>query len=155
MFPKISQFSGQLLPRKFCPTLGTGIAYRLNEQTPGPGLSVTATYRANRIDCKQVEGRWTTLKRLWVIIFNIILLSVPSALVWAAAEKAEALEKKVDVTKLSGINYFFASWYNDNMWLYAIIVTALMGVMGMLIALVTDVILKMIGMEVSKIEHHE
>ena len=95
------------------------------------------------------------MKRLWVIIFNLILLSVPSALVWAAAEKAEALQKKVDVTKLSGINYFFGSWYNDNMWLYAIIVTVLMGVLGMLIALVTDVILKMIGMEVSKIEHHE
>jgi ABC-type phosphate/phosphonate transport system permease subunit len=94
------------------------------------------------------------LKRFWVIIFNLILLSVPSTL-WAAAEKAEALEKKVDVSKLSGINYFFASWYNDNMWLYAIIVTVLMGVVGMLIALVTDVILKMIGMEVSKIEHHE
>ena len=76
-------------------------------------------------------------------------------LVWAAAEKAEALEKKMDVTKLSGINYFFASWYNDNMWLYAIIVTVLMGVVGMLIALVTDIILKMIGMEVHKIEHHE
>ena len=95
------------------------------------------------------------MKRLGVIIFNLILLSVPSALVWAAAEKAEALQKKVDVTKLSGINYFFASWYNDNMWLYAIIVTALMGVIGMLIALVTDVILKIIGMEVHKIEHHE
>ena len=95
------------------------------------------------------------MKRLGVIIFNLILLSVPSALVWAAAEKAEALQKKVDVTKLSGINYFFGSWYNDNMWLYAIIVTVLMGVLGMLIALVTDVILKMIGMEVSKIEHHE
>jgi len=95
------------------------------------------------------------LKRLGVIIFNLILLSVPSALVWAAAEKAEALQKKVDVTKLSGINYFFGSWYNDNMWLYAIIVTVLMGVIGLLIALVTDVILKMIGMEVHKIEHHE
>ena len=95
------------------------------------------------------------MKRLGVIIFNLILLSVPSALVWAAAEKAEALQKKVDVTKLSGINYFFGSWYNDNMWLYAIIVTVLMGVIGLLIALVTDVILKMIGMEVHKIEHHE
>ena len=95
------------------------------------------------------------MKRLGVIIFNLILLSVPSALVWAAAEKAEALQKKVDVTKLSGINYFFGSWYNDNMWLYAIIVTALMGVIGMLIALVTDIILKIIGMEVHKIEHHE
>lgn len=95
------------------------------------------------------------MKRLWAIIFNLILLSVPSALVWAAAEKAEALEKKVDLSKLSGLNYFFASWYNDNMWLYAIIVTILMGVIGLLIALVTDIILKMIGMEVHKIEHHE
>ena len=95
------------------------------------------------------------MKRLGVIIFNFFLLAVPSTLVWAAAEKAEALEKKVDVTKLSGINYFFASWYNDNMWLYAIMVTALMGVIGMLIALVTDIILKIIGMEVHKIEHHE
>jgi hypothetical protein len=95
------------------------------------------------------------VKRLLVIIFNLILLSVPSALVWAAAEKAEALEKKIDLTKLTGLNYFFASWYNDNMWLYAIIVTALMGVIGGLIALVTDIFLKMIGMETHKIEHHE
>jgi ABC-type phosphate/phosphonate transport system permease subunit len=95
------------------------------------------------------------LKRVWVIIINLILLSVPGALVWAAAEKAEALEKKVDLTKLTGLNYFFASWYNDNMWLYAIIVTVLMGVIGLLIALVTDIILKMVGMEVHKIEHHE
>jgi hypothetical protein len=95
------------------------------------------------------------LKRLGVIIFNLFLLAVPSSMLWAAAEKAEALEKKVDLTKLSGLNYFFASWYNDNMWLYAIIVTVLMGAIGMLIALITDIILKMIGMEVTKIEHHE
>ena len=95
------------------------------------------------------------MKRLGVIIFNFFLLAVPSTLVWAAAEKAEALEKKIDLTKLTGLNYFFASWYNDNMWLYAIMVTAIMGVVGLLIALVTDIILKMIGMEVHKIEHHE
>jgi len=95
------------------------------------------------------------VKRYLVLILNFFLLAVPSSLVWAAAEKAEALEKKVDLSKLSGINYFFASWYNDNMWLYAIMVTALMGVIGMLIALVTDIILKIIGMEVHKIEHHE
>jgi ABC-type phosphate/phosphonate transport system permease subunit len=94
------------------------------------------------------------LKRLWVIIFNVLLLTVP-ALAWGAAEKAALLEKKIDLSTLGGINYFFAKWYNDNLWVYALIVTVLMGVMGMLIALVTDVILKMIGMEVSKIEHHE
>ena len=80
---------------------------------------------------------------------------MPSTLVWGAAEKAEALNKKIDLAKLTGLNYFFASWYNDNMWLYAIMVTALMGVIGLLIALVTDIILKMIGMEVHKMEHHE
>jgi hypothetical protein len=95
------------------------------------------------------------LKRLLVIIFNFFLLGLPTAMAWAAAEKAELLEKKVDLSKLGGINHFFASWYNDNMWLYAIIVTVLMGVIGLLIALVTDLILKMIGMEVHKIEHHE
>jgi hypothetical protein len=96
------------------------------------------------------------VKRLLVIIFNFILLSVPSALVWAAAEKAEALEKKIgNLDQLSGLNRLFATWYNDNMWLYAIIVTVIMGAVGLLIALVTDIILKMIGMEVHKIEHHE
>jgi len=95
------------------------------------------------------------VKHYLVLILNFFLLAVPSTLVWGAAEKAEALDKKIDLAKLSGLNYFFASWYNDNMWLYAIMVTALMGVIGGLIALVTDIILKMIGMETHKMEHHE
>ncbi|MDP2046317.1 MAG: hypothetical protein Q8L00_08915 [Deltaproteobacteria bacterium] len=95
------------------------------------------------------------MKHYLVLILNFFLLAVPSTLVWGAAEKAEALNKKIDLAKLTGLNYFFASWYNDNMWLYAIMVTALMGVIGLLIALVTDIILKMIGMEVHKMEHHE
>ena len=94
------------------------------------------------------------MKRPLVIIFNFLLLILPT-LVWAAEEKAEMLEKKLDLSKLSGINYFFAKWYNENMWVYALIVTLLMGVVGMVIAVVADVILKNIGMEVSKIEHHE
>lgn len=95
------------------------------------------------------------MKHYLVLILNFFLLTASSTLVWGAAEKAEALEKKIDLAKLTGLNYFFASWYNDNMWLYALIVTVLMGVIGLLIALVTDVLLKMIGMEVHKIEHHE
>ena len=94
------------------------------------------------------------MKRFAALILNFLLLAVP-ALVWAAAEKAEPLEKKVNLANLSGINYFFADWYNNNMWLYALMVTVLMGVVGMLIAFVTDIFLKMVGMEVSKIEHHE
>ena len=95
------------------------------------------------------------MKHYLVLILNFFLLAVSSTLAWGAAEKAEALNKKIDVAKLTGLNYFFASWYNDNMWLYAIMVTVIMGAIGLLIALVTDIILKMIGMEVHKIEHHE
>ena len=96
------------------------------------------------------------MKKFSAIILNLLLLGVP-ALLWAAEglEVPEELGKKVDLTNLGGLNYFFAHWYNDNLWVYATIVTVLMGLLGLAIALVTDVILKMIGMEVHKIEHHE
>jgi len=96
------------------------------------------------------------VKHYLVLILNFFLLAVSSTLAFAeGAAKAEPLQKTIDLAKLTGLNYFFASWYNDNMWLYAIMVTAIMGVIGLLIALVTDVILKMIGMETHKMEHHE
>ena len=97
------------------------------------------------------------MKRLCVIIFNFFLLTVPSSLLWASEglDIPKELGKKIDLTNLSRIDYFFAHWYNDNLWVYAIMVTALMGFLGLAIALVTDVILKMIGMEIHKIEHHE
>jgi ABC-type phosphate/phosphonate transport system permease subunit len=96
------------------------------------------------------------LKRLYVILCNLLLLGLP-VLAWASGggEKATQLQHKADLANLTGFNYLFAKWYNENIWLYALIVTVLMGVIGLLIALVTDVILKMVGMEVHKIEHHE
>jgi hypothetical protein len=96
------------------------------------------------------------LKRFLAIILNFLLLGLP-ALVWAAEglDVPEALEKKVDLANLGGINYFFAHWYNDNLWVYATIVTVLMGAVGLIIAVCADFILKLMGMEVSKIEHHE
>jgi ABC-type phosphate/phosphonate transport system permease subunit len=82
-------------------------------------------------------------------------MGVPT-LVWAdAVKKAEKLERKVDLANLGTINHFFAKWYNDNLWVYALIATVLMGAVGLIIAACTDLILKMIGMDVSKIEHHE
>ncbi len=96
------------------------------------------------------------MKRFAALILNLLLLGVP-ALLWASEglDVPEELGKKVDLANLSGINHFFAQWYNDNLWVYASIVTVLMGLVGLGIALVADIILKMIGMDVSKIEHHE
>jgi hypothetical protein len=84
------------------------------------------------------------------------MLLLPS-LAWAAAgEKVpDMATRTVKVEGLSAINRFFASWYNTNKWVFAIIVTVLMCLVGVAIAAVTDVLLKNIGMEVSKIEHHE
>jgi ABC-type phosphate/phosphonate transport system permease subunit len=96
------------------------------------------------------------MKRFSVIIINFLLLGVP-ALVCAAEglEIPDELNKKINLANLSGFSHFFAKWYNDNLWVYAIMVTLLMGIVGLTIAVVADVILKMIGMEVSKIEHLE
>lgn len=97
------------------------------------------------------------MKNLKVIIFNFLLLALP-ALVWAAGPGDKAPDmatRQVKVAGISAINAFFAGWYNDNKWVFAIIATLLMAVVGGIIAVVTDVILKVIGMDVSKIEHHE
>ena len=96
------------------------------------------------------------MKRFSAIILNLLLLGVP-ALLWASEGLDVPKEhvNKVDLANLGAIDYFFASWYNDNLWVYATIVTVLMGLLGFCIALVTDVILKMIGMETHKMEHHE
>jgi hypothetical protein len=97
------------------------------------------------------------LKRLWVIFFNLGLLALPS-LVWAAGpgEKVpDMATRKVATAGLSAFNLFFAGWYNDNKWVFAIIVTVMMGLMGGIIAFVTDIFLKAAGLDVSKMDHHE
>jgi hypothetical protein len=97
------------------------------------------------------------MKRIWVLIFNCALLALP-ALAWAAdpGEKtADFAAKQVKIEGLNALNTFFAASYNSNKITFAILVTVIMGVVGGIIAFVTDIILKVIGMDVSKIEHHE
>ena len=96
------------------------------------------------------------MKRICVVIINF-LLTLPT-LAWAAGPGEGAPDmatRKVKLVGLSAVNAFFAGWYNDNKWIFAIIVTVIMGVVGGVIALLTDIGLKVIGMDVSKIEHHE
>jgi hypothetical protein len=97
------------------------------------------------------------LKRLWAIIINFLLLTAP-ALVWAAdpGEKVpDMATRQIATAGLSAINLFFVGWYNDNKWVFAIIVTVMMGLMGAIIAFVTDIFLKAAGLDVSKMDHHE
>ncbi|MBM4300642.1 MAG: hypothetical protein FJ121_03795 [Deltaproteobacteria bacterium] len=97
------------------------------------------------------------MKRLWTIIINLLLLTAP-ALVWAADPGEKMVDmgtRQVATAGLSAINLFFAGWYNDNKWVFAIIVTVLMGLVGGIIAFITDIFLKAAGLDVSKMDHHE
>ncbi len=98
------------------------------------------------------------MKKIKALFFNLLFLALPAlALAAGPGDKdvPDMATRMVRVEGLGAINYFFATWYNSNKFVFAILVTVVMGVVGALIALMTDVILKAIGMEVSKIEHHE
>lgn len=97
------------------------------------------------------------MKSLRVLLLNVMLLALP-ALVWAAGPGEKAPDMATRQVKLEGLNtlnYFFAYWYNTNKWVFAVIVTVVMGVLGGVIAFVTDIFLKSVGLDVSKIDHHE
>jgi hypothetical protein len=73
-----------------------------------------------------------------------------------AGGKAEGeLAIKVPTDNLSGISLWIVGLYNDDRALYSIIVLLTMAGIGIIIALIADFILKLLGLEVSKITHHE
>lgn len=92
------------------------------------------------------------------MFFTVLIFQSIPRLLFASGEGLdvpEALERKVPLENLSGIQLFFATTYNENLWLYAIYCTTLMAVVGMVIAFGTDIILKAVGLEIGKIEHKE
>jgi ABC-type phosphate/phosphonate transport system permease subunit len=96
------------------------------------------------------------MRKLCIGLAAVVLGAVP-ALLFATEglDVPEALEKTVSQDGLTGISLFFARAYNENTWLYALYCTVTMAVVGMVIAFVTDLVLKAIGIEVHKIEHKE
>ena len=70
-------------------------------------------------------------------------------------KEVTSLDHKVDTTNLSGVNLWIADLYNNNKLMYAIVVTLVMAALGTTMAFGTDLILKMFGMDVTKISHRE
>lgn len=65
------------------------------------------------------------------------------------------LDKKIDTSKLSGVNLWIAKLYNDDRILYAVVVVLVMAVLGSIIAYGTDLILRLFGINVGRISHRE
>jgi ABC-type phosphate/phosphonate transport system permease subunit len=72
-----------------------------------------------------------------------------------AGKQEAALTTKVDTKNLSGVDLLIANLYNDDKVLYAIVVTMVMAVLGTSLAFLTDLVLKALGLEVSRISHRE
>lgn len=102
------------------------------------------------------EGIMSTKKAIGLILFCILFTSFPGGSPARAAEKeSAALSQKVEVSRLSGVNLWVAELYNGDRILYAIVVTIVMAALGTSLAFLTDLVLKALGLEVSRISHRE
>ena len=98
------------------------------------------------------------IKRVKCALVSFLLFSLPAMIAWAATGEEKApnfAARQVKTEGLSAFNAFFAVWYNSNKIIFAAIVTVLMGLAGAAIAFITEILLKRVGLDVSKIEHNE
>jgi len=72
-----------------------------------------------------------------------------------SGKEVTSLDHKVDTKNLSGVNLWIADLYNNDRLMYSIVVTLVMAILGTTMAFGTDLILKMLGMDVTKISHRE
>jgi ABC-type phosphate/phosphonate transport system permease subunit len=86
---------------------------------------------------------------LLFIIFLLVAICFFNAPRIAYADEHEAggkLDHTISTADKSGLSLFLAELYNDHRLLYALVVTATMAFLGMVVALVTDFTLKLIGL---------
>ena len=103
-----------------------------------------------------------TFRRIVSAVLLSVMLVCTFPVIDQAARNAMANEKeettlslKIDTKKLSGINLVIARMYNEDRVLYAAMVTIVMAVLGTVLAFLTDLVLKALGLEVSRISHRE
>lgn len=86
----------------------------------------------------------------------LAVLSALPGLALAAGEKAVDLVVVADTRMLSGWNAYFATLYNEDMWLFAIWAVVLTTAMGMGLGLLMDFIMKRTGIDLTSrklVEH--
>ncbi len=66
-----------------------------------------------------------------------------------------SLQKRIDTKNMTGVDLLIANLYNDDRLMYAVMVTLVMAGLGTTLAFLTDLVLKMLGVEVTRISHRE
>ncbi len=95
-------------------------------------------------------------KYLFVATFLFLLLSAAIVLIAGEPGLEEiAIAEKASTEGLSGISLWLVDLYNEQRTIFSIVTLLTMGLVGISIALITEIFLKMFGMEITKIEHNE
>jgi hypothetical protein len=89
----------------------------------------------------------------WLVFYLYCVLCI--YLLVEKATETPALQKKIDVSTFHGLSLWLTTIYNDERMLFAIIVTLTMAFIGITLAFITDILLKFLGLEVTKIKHLE
>jgi hypothetical protein len=87
------------------------------------------------------------LRSFGVAAYGLVIWLLGSAASFAGEhEEAGNFEHVVNTDGLSGINLFLATLYNEHRLAYAVVVTLVMAALGILVAFVTDYLLRIIGL---------
>ena len=86
------------------------------------------------------------LKRVLALV---VVASIASGVITLAiaggGEETGKLEHKVSLEGKSGPGLLLAKWYNENRLVYALVVTATMAVLGIVVGQITEFTLRLIG----------
>ena len=82
------------------------------------------------------------------------LVGLIPAWAWAGGGKATDLVVVADTRTLEGLNWYLATLYNQNMWLFATWAVVLTTVMGVCLGLLMDVVMNRVGLDLGKSAGH-
>ena len=88
----------------------------------------------------------TVIKRVLAIV---VMASIASGIISLATagggEETGKLTYEVSLEGKTGVNLLLATWYNENRLLYALVVTATMAFLGIVVGQITEFALRIMG----------
>ncbi|MBU4277460.1 MAG: hypothetical protein KKC30_12020 [Proteobacteria bacterium] len=82
------------------------------------------------------------------------LLSLLPAWVWAGGGAATELVVVADTRALSGFNFYLATLYNQDMWIFATWAVVITSALGVSLGLLMDLIMSHVGLDLGKSAGH-